>query len=164
MLERWTRTVLRFRAFILVCWLVVLVAGSLGAAALPRLLSSSYAVPGTESERARTLLEGQFGEQPEGTFVAVFEVTGTSEELEVELQRRLERAAENLPVELTPNEWVQAGRHRDSFWLYVVWNAKTKPRLLRVQDPVAALKDDIEELKVVNGYRVPADAIARAAS
>ena len=81
--------------------------------------------------------------------------------------RRIEvkgRAADNLPVELTPNEWVQAGRHRESFWLYVVWNAKTEPRLLRVQDPVASLKDDIQELKVVNGYRVPADAIARAAS
>jgi len=80
--------------------------------------------------------------------------------------RRIEvkgRAGDNLPVELTPNEWVQAGRHRDTFWLYVVWNAKTKPRLLRIQDPVAALKDDIEELKVVNGYRVPAAAITRVA-
>ena len=46
---------------------------------------------------------------------------------------------------------------------YVVWNAKTAPRLVRVQDPVRALKDDVEELKVVNGYRVPAAAIARAA-
>ena len=46
--------------------------------------------------------------------------------------RRIEvkgRAGENLPVELTPNEWVQAGRHRETFWLYVVWNAKTSPEL-----------------------------------
>jgi superfamily II DNA or RNA helicase len=81
--------------------------------------------------------------------------------------RRIEvkgRAAEDLPVELTPNEWLQAGRHRDTFWLYVVWNAKTEPRLMRVQDPVRTLRDDVEELKVVNGYRVPAAAIARAAS
>ena len=80
--------------------------------------------------------------------------------------RRIEvkgRAADNQPVELTPNEWVQAGRHRDTYWLYVVWNAKTEPRLLRVQDPVRSLRDDVEELKVVNGYRVPAAAIARAA-
>ncbi|MEJ7792957.1 MAG: helicase-related protein [Gaiellaceae bacterium] len=73
------------------------------------------------------------------------------------------RAGDNQPVELTPNEWVQAGRHRDTFWLYVVWNAKTKPRLLRVQDPVRSLRDDVEEFKVVNGYRVPAAAITRAA-
>lgn len=80
--------------------------------------------------------------------------------------RRIEvkgRAGENLPVELTPNEWVQAGRHRESFWLYVVWNTKTEPRLMRVQDPVAALRGEVEELQVVNGYRVLAEAIARAA-
>ena len=50
--------------------------------------------------------------------------------------RRIEvkgRAGENLPVELTPNEWVQAGRHRETFWLYVVWNAKTAPRLVRIK-------------------------------
>jgi RND superfamily putative drug exporter len=77
---------------------VALVGGSLGAAELPRLLSNSYAVPGTESERARRLLEGRFGEQPEGTFVAVFEVTRSSKELEAELKRRLERAAALVPT------------------------------------------------------------------
>jgi RND superfamily putative drug exporter len=96
--ERWTRTVLRFRAVVLVCWLVALVGGSVGAAELPRLLSNSYAVPGTESERARTLLERRFGEQPEGTFVAVFEVTGSSKGLKAKLQRRLERAAALVPT------------------------------------------------------------------
>ena len=52
--------------------------------------------------------------------------------------RRIEvkgRAADNQPVELTPNEWVQAGRHRDTYWLYVVWNAKTEPRLLTSARP-----------------------------
>ena len=83
------------------------------------------------------------------------------------LVRRIEvkgRAGENLPVELTPNEWVQAGRHRETFWLYVVWNAKTQPRLMRVQDPVASLRGHVEELIAVNGYRVPAEAIAKAAT
>jgi uncharacterized membrane protein YdfJ with MMPL/SSD domain len=97
-LERWTSTVLRFRAFVLACWLVVLVAGSLGAAALPPLLSNSYAVPGTESERTRTLLEERFGEQPEGTFIAVFEVNRSSRELEAELKRRLGHAAALVPT------------------------------------------------------------------
>jgi superfamily II DNA or RNA helicase len=80
--------------------------------------------------------------------------------------RRIEvkgRSGENVPIELTPNEWVQAGRHREAFWLYVVWNAKTAPNLLRVQDPVSSLQGHVEELRVVNGYRVSADAIAGAA-
>ena len=82
--------------------------------------------------------------------------------------RRIEvkgRAGEDLAVELTPNEWVQAGRHRESFWLYVVWRAKTTdPRLLKIQDPVASLAGSVEELKAVNGYRVAAEAITRAAT
>jgi hypothetical protein len=81
--------------------------------------------------------------------------------------RRIEvkgRAGDNLPVELTPNEWVQAGRHRESYWLYVVWNAKKEPRLIRVCDPVATLKGAVEELNTVKGYRVAPDAIERAGS
>lgn len=38
--------------------------------------------------------------------------------------RRIEvkgRAQSGEPVVLTPNEWLQAGRHGDSYWLYVVW-------------------------------------------
>lgn len=82
--------------------------------------------------------------------------------------RRIEvkgRAAENQPVELTPNEWVQAGRHGDSYWLYVVWNAKSEaPRLLRIQNPAESLKGKAEELVVVKGWRVSADAILAAAT
>jgi superfamily II DNA or RNA helicase len=82
--------------------------------------------------------------------------------------RRIEvkgRAGSNLPVELTPNEWVQAGRHGDSYWLYVVWNAKSyQPQLLRIQNPVTTLRGKVEELVVVRGRRVPAAAIAAAAA
>ena len=91
---------------------------------------------------------------------------GPADEYGQRAVRRVEvkgRAGENLPVELTPNEWVQAGRHGETFWLYVVWNAKTAPQLLRVQDPVASLRGEVEELRAVNGYRVAAEAIARAA-
>lgn len=82
--------------------------------------------------------------------------------------RRIEvkgRSSANLPVELTPNEWVQAGRHGDSYWLYVVWNAKSaSPELLRVQNPAITLKGQVEELVAVRGWRVPAAAIAGAAA
>jgi hypothetical protein len=35
---------------------------------------------------------------------------------------------------------------------------------VRINDPAVALRGEIEELKVVNGYRVPAEAIAKAAT
>ncbi len=97
-LERWTRTVLRLRLVFLTCWLVVLVVGVYSAARLPELLSNSFAVPETESERAREILGRDFGEQPEGTFTVVFEVARSSKELEAELHRRLVRAAALVPT------------------------------------------------------------------
>jgi len=57
--------------------------------------------------------------------------------------RRIEvkgRAGMNEPVALTTNEWLQAHRHGDSYWLYVVWGCKTgKTRLLTIQDPASKL-------------------------
>jgi hypothetical protein len=83
--------------------------------------------------------------------------------------RRIEvkgRAGSDLDVELTPNEWRQAARHRESYWLYVVWNAREvgQEQLKRIQDPTATLAGQIQELREVRGFRVPAEAIAAAAT
>lgn len=43
------------------------------------------------------------------------------------------------PVELTANEWAQAANHRDRYWLYVVYDCDTVPRLYRVPDPFGRL-------------------------
>ena len=95
--ERWTRTVLRFRVPVLACWLVVLAVGALAATRLPSLLSTSFAVPGTESDRASEILRDGFGEKPEGTFVVVFDVPRRSTELEASLEARLAAAARLVP-------------------------------------------------------------------
>jgi len=71
---RWTRLVLRFRRPIVAAWLVVLIAGALASPRLTPLLSNSFGVPGTESERASALLTRNFGERPDGTFTVVFRV------------------------------------------------------------------------------------------
>ena len=42
-------------------------------------------------------------------------------------------------VELTANEWRQAANHRDRYWLYVVYDCDTEPRLYRCQDPFGNL-------------------------
>ena len=42
-------------------------------------------------------------------------------------------------VELTANEWAQAANHRDRYWLYVVYDCDTVPRLYRVPDPFGRL-------------------------
>ena len=64
---------------------------------------------------------------------------------------------------LTPNEWIQARRHRDSYWLYVVTECATnEPRLLRVHDP-ARLERSAEQLVQVKGWMLPAAAVEKAA-
>ena len=51
----WTRLALRFRWPILAFWLVVLLAGGIATAKLTPLLSNTFTVPGTDSERARSI-------------------------------------------------------------------------------------------------------------
>ena len=70
--ERWTRRVLRHRTLVLAGWLAVLVVGAFASVDLPGRLATSFAVPGTESEQARTILAHHFGERPDGVFTVVF--------------------------------------------------------------------------------------------
>jgi hypothetical protein len=81
--------------------------------------------------------------------------------------RRIEvkgRAGSEATVVLTPNEWTQARRHRDTYWLYVVTDCATdRPRLLRVRDPFGRLNRKAERLTVVKGFVLPAQAVEAAA-
>jgi RND superfamily putative drug exporter len=97
-LERWTAAVLRYRLVVLACWLAVLGVGLWSATRLPPLLTSSLSVPGTDSERARTILTNAFGERPDGTFTVVFRVRHPSDAaLRARLHRRLAVAARAVP-------------------------------------------------------------------
>jgi superfamily II DNA or RNA helicase len=76
--------------------------------------------------------------------------------------RRIEvkgRSGYNRPVALTPNEWTQAQRHGDSYWLYVVWGAgqNQEPELMRIQNPTVRLAQRTQT--VIKYHLVPADAI-----
>lgn len=103
MLERWIRSVVRFRVLVLALWLVVLLAGLAGANRLAPLLANSFSVPGTDSERARVLLERHFGERPDGTFTVVFRTRS-----EHGLAARLARASRAVPT-ATPGELHREG-------------------------------------------------------
>jgi hypothetical protein len=78
--------------------------------------------------------------------------------------RRIEvkgRAAMNEPVVLTPNEWLQAGRHGDSYWLYVVWGCNMgNPQLLTIQNPVQALGSQAQPLVEVKGWLLSSEALS----
>jgi RND superfamily putative drug exporter len=97
-LERWTRGVLRRRLLVLVAWLAVAVAGILAGAHLSPLLSNSLTVPGSESDRARKLLEAHYGERPDGTFTVVVRTPAPgSRESQAAVRGLLCRAARAVP-------------------------------------------------------------------
>jgi len=98
-LERWVRTVLRFRVPVLLAWLAVLVVGAVSSQRLPGRLSISFDVPGTESARAGQILARSFGERPDGSFTVVFPVQGTSgRTLRLRARARVLRAASAVPT------------------------------------------------------------------
>ena len=68
----WTRWVLRHRVAVVVFWAVVLVLGGWASSQLSPLLSNTFTVPGTDSDRVRTVLEEHFGDRPDGSFTVDF--------------------------------------------------------------------------------------------
>ncbi len=92
--ERWTRAVLRLRGPVLLCWLAVLAVGVVASLRLPSLLANVFTVPGTQSDRARLILQHDFGERPDGIFTVVFRAkTGRAA-----LQHELAAAARLVPT------------------------------------------------------------------
>ena len=97
--ERWTRAVLRYRVPVLLCWLAVLCVGVVASIRLPGLLSNTFTVPGTDSDRARVILAHEFGERPDGVFTVVFPVRHPSDRaLQARLRRELAAAARRVPT------------------------------------------------------------------
>ena len=74
----WTRFVLRFRWPVLGLWLIVLLAGGYASTRLSPLLENTFTVPGTDSERARHILERHFGDRSDGEFLVIYKIRAAS--------------------------------------------------------------------------------------
>jgi putative drug exporter of the RND superfamily len=86
---RWTRFVLRFRWPILALWLVAILAGGYATSKLSPLLSNTFTVPGTDSERARTILQDHFGDRSDGEFLVIYEIHGGAAGMRLRLERSI---------------------------------------------------------------------------
>ena len=64
-------------------------------------------------------------------------------------------------IALTPNEWMAAQRFGDNYWLYIITNALSHPKLYIIQNPAARLKA-VKEVEVVR-YLVEKDGWMRVA-
>jgi putative drug exporter of the RND superfamily len=97
--ERWTRLMIRCRWAVVAGWLVVLLAGGYSATRLSALLSNDFTMPGTDSERARTILKDHFGDRSDGAFTVVFRVRDWRDPaVRARLQERMAAAARVVPT------------------------------------------------------------------
>jgi uncharacterized membrane protein YdfJ with MMPL/SSD domain len=94
---RWTRFVLRFRWAIVAAWAVVIVAGGYATAKINPLLSNTFAVPGTDSERARTILQDRFGDRSDGEFLVVYKIRSGTAGVRLRLGRSIREGAKAVP-------------------------------------------------------------------
>jgi RND superfamily putative drug exporter len=96
---RWTRFVLRFRWPILAFWLAVIVAGGYATSRVSSLLSNTFTVPGTDSERVRTVLQDRFGDRSDGEFLIVYRLRpgGGRAGISLQLERSIGDAAKAVP-------------------------------------------------------------------
>jgi RND superfamily putative drug exporter len=76
--EGWTRFVLRHRFWVIAVWVVVLLVGGWANSQLGSHLSNTFRVPGTDSERARTILTQHFHDRSDGSFILVAAVAGNA--------------------------------------------------------------------------------------
>lgn len=70
-----------------------------------------------------------------------FDVRSIDENGDVRYIEVKARAGEGS-IALTTNEWYQASQMGDSYYLYVVWNAKSKSKPIVIRDPAANLNAD----------------------
>ncbi len=97
-MARWTGLVLRFRWPILAFWLVVLLAGGFATSKLTPLLSNTFTVPGTDSERARTILQDHFGDRSDGEFLVIYKIRNGTTGVRLKLERSIREAATAVPT------------------------------------------------------------------
>jgi RND superfamily putative drug exporter len=99
MLDRLTRFVLHHRRLVLVVWLVAVVGAGMAASGLSGLLTNRFTLPGTDSERAETILKDHFGQRSTGSFTFVAKTDpGGAQAVVPALQAAAERAAKKLPT------------------------------------------------------------------
>jgi RND superfamily putative drug exporter len=90
---------LRNRWLVVAVWLVVLLAGGYANGKLSALLSNTFTMPGTDSERARTILRDHYGDRSDGAFTIVFQVPSSADpDLRARLQASVARAATKVPT------------------------------------------------------------------
>ena len=96
MLTRLTRSVIRFRLPIVFLWIAIIAFGSFASMGVGAKLSTSLAVPGSDSTKAEELQSNFFGENSEGTFTVVYPLNKTTVDQLENIENRIAIAASSI--------------------------------------------------------------------
>jgi RND superfamily putative drug exporter len=96
MLTRLTRSVIRFRLPIVFLWIAIIAFGSFASMGVGAKLSTSLAVPGSDSTKAEELQSKIFGENSEGTFTVVYPLNKTTVDQLENIENRIATAASSI--------------------------------------------------------------------
>ncbi len=98
-MERLTRMMIRRRWAVVGVWTVVVLVSLLAMSGLSDLLTNRFSLPGTDTERAETILQDHFGQRTTGSFsVVVKGAPGSAERLVPIVRERAAKAAAELPT------------------------------------------------------------------
>jgi len=98
-MARWARTMIRFRWAVLAVWLVAVLAAGAASSGLSDLLTNRFVLPGSESDKARSILGDHFGQKPEGSFsLVVKSAPGDAATLVPKVEQSAAKAAAALPT------------------------------------------------------------------
>ncbi len=98
MLERWTRGVIRHRFAVVAVWLVLIALGLLAGSKLNEHLTTSLAVPGTDSAKADQILSEHFKENIEGTFTVILKFKNATKSEIAAMESKIAVAATSVPT------------------------------------------------------------------
>jgi len=98
MFGKFTHQVVRFRVFVVAFWIAIAAFGVFASAGVNSKLSTSLAVPGSDSTKAEEITVNHFGENSEGTFTVVYYFKhATTEEIDA-LKVKVAKAAQAIPT------------------------------------------------------------------
>lgn len=97
MFPKFIAGVIKFRILVILFWVFVLAFGVFASSGVNAKLSTSLAVPGSDSTQAEAITVKNFGENSEGTFTVVYEFKhGTPQEIDA-IKAKVLAAAEQIP-------------------------------------------------------------------
>jgi RND superfamily putative drug exporter len=98
MLESWTRKVIRARFLVISAWIILTILGLFAVPKLDNHLTTSLAVPSSESAHVDEILYSRFAENPEGSYVVLYKFTNASKAEIQEFEAKISVATSKIPT------------------------------------------------------------------